>query len=118
MSKRLVLADDITGKEIPEGGGGTIQFSLRGEFFEIDLADESLAKLEKALATYIEHAVSVEAPSEPVRKGRGPLKLTKLPGKGPDYLAAVRTWARANGYELSDRGRIKAEIQEAYEAAH
>ncbi|WP_458864192.1 Lsr2 family DNA-binding protein [Mycobacteroides abscessus] len=33
-------------------------------------------------------------------------------------MAAIRQWARKNGYEVSDRGRIKAEVVEAFEAAH
>jgi hypothetical protein len=30
----------------------------------------------------------------------------------------VRVWARSNGYEVPDRGRISAEIQQAYDKAH
>jgi hypothetical protein len=38
--------------------------------------------------------------------------------RDPDQLNAIRAWARSNGYEVSDRGRIKAEIEEAYSAAN
>jgi hypothetical protein len=32
--------------------------------------------------------------------------------------AAIRTWAKENGYEISDRGRVPASIREAYATAH
>ena len=33
-------------------------------------------------------------------------------------LGAVREWARANGHTVSDRGRISADVQAAYDKAH
>lgn len=30
----------------------------------------------------------------------------------------LREWARANGHEVSDRGRVPKEIREAFEAAN
>jgi hypothetical protein len=35
----------------------------------------------------------------------------------PD-TSAVRAWARKNGYDVADRGRLPAEVQDAYVAAH
>jgi hypothetical protein len=35
-----------------------------------------------------------------------------------EQTKAIRDWARQNGYELSDRGRIPATVIEAFEAAH
>lgn len=46
---------------------------------------------------------------------------TKVSSNGKaskEQLTAVREWARANGHDVSDRGRIKAEVFEAFEAAH
>lgn len=37
--------------------------------------------------------------------------------KSPELLAKIREWARENGHEVADKGRIKAEIVSAYEAA-
>ena len=36
-------------------------------------------------------------------------------GKSPAELAAIREWANANGYEVAERGRIKADIVAAYD---
>lgn len=46
-----------------------------------------------------------------------PVKPTKPAGAKSD-LTKVREWAKANGFEVGDRGRIKAEILEAYDKAH
>jgi hypothetical protein len=54
---------------------------------------------------------SVSAPSASARPGKTPA------GSGREDLSAVRAWARAQGYQVSDRGRIPAQIRDAYELA-
>jgi hypothetical protein len=107
------LIDDIDGSEIRDGGGERVEFSFRGVDYQIDLSAENAAKLEKALTPYIEAAAKVRSAGRPRR--------SKLNGSGkssPEQLAAIRVWARNNGHEVAERGRIKAEIVEAFEAAH
>lgn len=122
MAKRVVLVDDFDGTEIPEGdAGGTVHFSLGDEHYEMDLNAKNLAKLTKAMEPFASKALAVDPPQpEPVRRGRGPAKMTrtKVTGDSPEYRAAVRAWGRQNGYELGDRGRIKQEIYDSYEEAH
>jgi hypothetical protein len=89
----------------------TIQFSYRGVSYELDVSEKNAAALDKALTKYIEAARRTGGRC--AAGGRGP---TKRVAPGVDN-AAVRAWAEANGYELSSRGRIKAEIIEAYRAA-
>ncbi|WP_409332324.1 AAA family ATPase [Trujillonella humicola] len=43
------------------------------------------------------------------------LPAPRREGAGP---GAVREWARAHGYDVAERGRISADITEAYERAH
>lgn len=118
MAKRVILVDDLDSTEIAEGDGGTVRFSIGDKHYEMDLSSKSLAKFNKALDPFVSRATEVEdAPAAPTR-GRPAGKKTQLPGKGADYLAAVRKWARANGHEVSDKGRIAASVQAAYEAAH
>lgn len=116
MAERIVrqLIDDLDGSEISEGGGEQIEFSLRGVAYQIDLSSANVAKLDKALKPYVAAAMKVRS----ARPSRG-AKTTN--GRGPasrEQLAGIREWARKNGHEVSDRGRIKAEIVEAFEAAH
>ena len=116
MAERIVhqLIDDLDGSEIPEGSGERVEFTLRGVAYQIDLSSTNVAKLDKALKPYVAAAMKV-------RNAR-PSRSAKIAnGSGPaskEQLAAIREWARSNGHEVSDRGRIKAEVVQAFEAAH
>lgn len=116
MAERILrqLIDDITGADIPEGAGERIAFSLRGVDYQIDLSEGNAAKLDKALKPYIEAATKVGAR----RRGRAAKSAGTTAASAKEQLATIRAWARSKGYEVSDRGRIKAEIVEAFEAAH
>ena len=116
MARKVVFVDDLDGTEIPDGEGGTVTFSLRGDFYELDLGEKSQAKLDKALESFISKATKVAAPHSAV-PGRPAKRTTKVSGAGRDYLDAVRRWARDNGHEVSNRGRVAAHIVEAYEQA-
>jgi hypothetical protein len=109
--------DDIDGKPASEDELSTIEFGFQGSTYRIDLRDANAAKLEKALSPYLAAAAKVSG-------GRGRPKATGAKrtatgsGRSPEQLAAIRTWAKQEGYEVSDRGRVKAEIVEAFDAAH
>ncbi|GAA1993065.1 Lsr2 family protein [Terrabacter lapilli] len=109
MAQRVevVLIDDIDGGNADE----TVTFAVDGVTYEIDLSDENARKLRDDLATWTGHARRAgTAKAAPRRRSSGG-------GKRSD-LGAVREWARANGHNVSDRGRISAEIQAAYDKAH
>lgn len=113
MAERIVrkLIDDIDGSEIQDGDGERVEFSLRGGHYQIDLSKANVAKLEKVIKPYVEAAAKI-------RGSKGPRAKAKGNGKAaPQELAAIREWARKNGREVANRGRIKAEIVEAFEAA-
>ena len=115
MAERIVrqLIDDIDGSEISDGGGERIEFSLRGVEYQIDLSTANIAKLDKALKPYVDAAAKVRG------GGNRRVKSTGAKAAGSkEQLSAIREWARKNGHEVSDRGRIKAEVVEAFEAAH
>ena len=124
MSERIVrqVIDDIDGSEIPDGSGGRVEFSVRGVDYQIDLSTANIAKFEKVLKPYVDAAEKVRGPRERVHKtsgnghGKGHRHGQGAPSK--EQLAAVRDWARKNGYDVSTRGRIKGEVIEAFEAAH
>lgn len=117
MAERIVrqLIDDIDGTEIADDGGGRIEFSVRGVNYQIDLSTSNAAKFDKALKPFI-------AAAEKVRSGARPVSRKSKEGSreasSKEQLAAVREWARSNGYDVSARGRIKAEVVDAFEAAH
>ena len=90
----------------------TIQFSLDRHDWEIDLSAENAARLRDKLAKYIGAAAAVK----PVRRHRKQIVTTGAVSK--EQSAAIRVWARENGYEVSERGRIPANVREAWESAH
>jgi hypothetical protein len=60
-----------------------------------------------------------EAQAQPAGSSSAP--VVAGPGAGGQRrtdLAAVRVWARANGYTVADRGRIAAAVLVAYDQAH
>ena len=109
------LIDDIDGSEIRDGAGDRIDFAFRGADYQIDLSAANIAKLEKVLKPYIDAASKVRG------GGGNRARRSKVSSNGkssPEQLAAIRDWARKNGHEVADRGRIKSEIIEAFDAAH
>jgi hypothetical protein len=104
----VFLTDDLDGTNIPAGKGETITFALDGKTYEIDLTSKNGNALRKILKTYIEAG-------RPVRTSRGVrVKRTEV---GAD-VRTIKEWARANGYEVNDRGRVPNEIRAAFEAAN
>jgi hypothetical protein len=100
-----VYTDDLTGTESDEVS--THRFSLNGVEYEIDLTPENYDKLDAALRPFITKG----------RKKRATGRVRKETAPGPS-AEEVRAWARANGHEVNDRGRVPREIREAFEAAH
>jgi hypothetical protein len=45
-------------------------------------------------------------------------QATSSAGHSKEQSRAIREWAKANGHDLADRGRIKAKVITAFEAAH
>jgi len=107
---QVLLVDDIDGGTADE----TVTFALDGVSYEIDLTTAHAAELRDALGTWVGHARKVGGRSSSGRSSSG--GGTSRPRRSSD-AGAVRTWAKENGYEVSERGRISAEIREAYEAA-
>jgi hypothetical protein len=104
----VVLEDDLDGSEASE----TVSFGLDGTSYEIDLNDKNAAALRDALATYVGHGRKVgNAP----RRGRKPAGTTSTSGPS---AREIREWARSNGHDVPDRGRVSSEVREAYDAAH
>jgi hypothetical protein len=104
----LILTDDLAGSDIPPGKGETVTFALDGKAYEIDLTIRNSNALRKVLAPYI-------AAARPVRNRRG--RHVSRVQVGPD-TRAIKEWARGNGYEVADRGRIPNDVRQAFEAAH
>jgi hypothetical protein len=110
MAQRVevVLTDDLDGTEVRNGKGETITFGLDGKTYEIDLSARNATALRKTLKPYID--AGRKAKNSRVRT----TTRTKI---GPD-ARTVKEWARANGYQVKERGRVSKEILAAFEAAN
>lgn len=108
MAQRMVLVDDIDGGEASE----TVVFALDGTTYEIDLNADNAGQLRDDLASWVSHARQSANASARRTTRRGVSRPS-----GNDN-ASIRAWARTAGHSVSDRGRIPAEIVDAYNAAH
>jgi hypothetical protein len=101
------LTDDLDGTEIRTGKGETVTFSLDGKSYEIDLTAKNASVLRKALRPYVDVG-------RPIKGSRRRPVRTKV---GAD-ARTVKRWARANGYQVRERGRVPNQILAAFEAAN
>jgi len=104
------LVDDIDGTPIESGSGSTVSFALDGATYEIDLADGNAERLRAALAPYIKAGRRVGG-----RRTAGRGSGSSAPAS---EATAMREWARSRGMKVSERGRVGADVVEAYRAAH
>ncbi|GGM83637.1 Lsr2 family protein [Longimycelium tulufanense] len=102
------LIDDLDGGTAAE----TVTFALDGVTYEIDLSETNAGILREALAEFV--AAARRAGGTANGTGRRRPSSTITPPARREELQAIREWARAHGHTVSDRGRISAEIMNAY----
>jgi hypothetical protein len=104
--KQIVeLVDDIDGGDAAK----TVQFSYAGADYEIDLSAQNVAALESALAPFV---------AAGRRAGRSKTARAVAEPAGRDYdPSVVRAWAKGQGLEVSQRGRVSRELVEQWRQA-
>jgi len=114
MVKRVSvdLVDDLDGTVIDPQGGRTFTFRVEQVHYEMDLTQANIDRFHEAIGDYIA-AARVLSSVEAEKPARSPRRR-----KSTTELAAVRDWARANGFEISSHGRVPVSIREAYAEAH
>ncbi|MFK4227315.1 Lsr2 family protein [Streptomyces sp. NPDC019890] len=105
---QVLLVDDLVGGEADE----TVTFALDGKTYEIDLTAANADKLRQSLAEFVKAGRRTGGRSSTSR-GKG-----RAAGGGNKDTAEIRAWAKANGFEVNDRGRVPAHVREAYEKAN
>ncbi|MFG2562474.1 Lsr2 family protein [Streptomyces sp. NPDC048496] len=105
---QVLLVDDLDGGEADE----TVTFALDGKTYEIDLTTTNADKLRGLLEPYTKGGRRTGGRAA-VGRGKG----RAVTGGNKD-TAEIRKWARENGHNVNDRGRVPAEIREAYEKAN
>lgn len=109
----VTMIDDYDAKPVEEGLAETIEFTWEGDSFTIDLRPENASKFRKDVEKWVAASTKLSA-----RRGR-PKGSGSRPNTGsnrsPEELAAIRHWLRSQGHEVSDRGRIAANLQELFD---
>lgn len=119
MAKKVTvtLIDDVDQETAADE---SVEFGLDGVTYEIDLSEDNAAKLREQLDFWIEHARKVGGRKR-VKAAAASVPTTRKSssgGAGREQTAAIREWARNNDMPVSARGRIAAEIVEAYNRSH
>lgn len=118
MAKKVVTVteffDDFDGEKIDDGLAESIEFTVEGSTYRMDLRPKNAEKFRKDLEKWTAAAEKVSA-----RRGRPKGASVGAAGakRSKEEMGAIRTWAAQNGYDVSARGRIASEVMEAYEAA-
>ncbi len=105
MAIRSVVESDLSGK--PQAA--TVTFGLADTWYEIDLTPEEREDLEKSLQSYVARGRKATPIVE---------KKRVVPETTPEERDEIRKWAKAQGYEFADRGRIPKQVMAAYDKAH
>ena len=110
MAKTTVtsVTDDLDGS----ANASTVTFGYSGASYEIDLSKKNAVALDKLLKPYIDAAHKVSGSNR-----RAATKVRSRRAAKVD-LGAVRAWAKESGFTVAERGRISAEVVDAYKAAH
>ncbi|MCR6484001.1 Lsr2 family protein [Amycolatopsis sp. OK19-0408] len=111
------IVDDLDGETATQ----TVPFALDGVSYEIDLSDENAQALRDVFARYIEAGQRIGGRRIRVAAGQstaggGDNRGGSTSTASREHNQQVRAWAMANGYEVSERGRISNEIYAAFEA--
>jgi len=105
MASKTIVVDDLDGSE----GAQTIQFSIQGSEYEVDLTDSNVARLHEALEPYVKVARKVGVGGR-IRRAVGT-------DKSSVDLKALRAWAASNDIDVPKRGRIPQSIVDKFHAA-
>jgi len=105
---KVLLVDDVDGGTAEE----TVSFALDGTFYEIDLNADNAGDLRGALAPFVESARKVRATKNSAAK------RAKGRTGNRERTADIRAWAKQQGKQVNDRGRIPASIVAEYDAVH
>lgn len=121
MAQKTVvqLIDDLDGTSGDDIE--TVTFALDGVTYEIDLAQDNAIRLRTSIATFVSAATRTGGR---LKRGLGTATGTASPdapasasGRDKEQTRAIREWARTNGHDVSDRGRIPITVIEAYQAS-
>src|SRR6476619_7279297 len=110
MAKKVTtsLVDDLDAKTAADE---TVAFTLDGVAYEIELSTKNAKELRAALQPWIDAGRRVGG------RRRSSMVGASRRATEPRESAAIRVWARTHGYQVARRGRIPADVVDAFRAA-
>lgn len=108
------LIDDLDESPAAE----TVSFALDGVSYEIDLSEANAGRLREALAPYLGHARRTAGRRGGSSRGSSRSSGSSNSSNSSGNAADIRAWARENGWDVPERGRVSAEVRDAYAAAN
>lgn len=105
------LVSDLSGEKLSEGNGETVEFTLDGSTYELDLSKKEADKFRGLFQDYI----AVARKTSGGRAKRGSSGSTR---RDASQTKAIKEWADKQGMEYPQRGRLPQTLLDAYEAAH
>ena len=104
---QTLFVDDLDGSQAE----GTVRFGLDGTDYEIDLNAKHAQALREALAPYM------GAARRPGSGARRPARGARRAPAGGLHTTEIREWAKAQGLEVKDRGRVPADLVAKFKQA-
>ncbi|MET0766841.1 MAG: Lsr2 family protein [Aeromicrobium sp.] len=116
MAKKTIeiITSDLSGEELDRGKGRTVLFSVDDSAYSIDLTDAEAEEFHATLRKYTSVASRRSSRPAQSRKSNG----SSGSGRTTEELAHIRAWAKEHGHQVSERGRIKGEVIEAFDQAN
>lgn len=102
--KKVVLTSDLTGKHPAR----TLEFSVDGRGYEVDLTESEIREVKKSLSDLIRIARSLSDEQGKVRKAR----------QTGHTAAEVRAWAKREGITTPSKGRLPNSLLKQFLEAH
>ena len=99
---RVIVTDDLDGSP----GAAAVAFSFSGQSYEIDLGPANQQRMRESLQPFIDAG-------RPTGQ-----RTSRRAAPGRTDFAAIRAWAASQGMQISERGRISADVISKYDAAH
>ncbi|PHV69067.1 histone-like nucleoid-structuring protein Lsr2 [Williamsia muralis] len=110
------ITDDFDGSELDPSEVIVETFTINGVDYSLDLGAKSAEKFDKDMRRWTDKATRIGGRHK--RSASKRVAATPVVRTNKEHLAAIRQWARDNGYEVSDRGRIPAAIVDEFNSAH
>jgi len=104
---QTLFVDDLDGSDAE----GTVRFGLDGVHYEIDLNTAHAKELRDVLARYVEAGRKAPGSARRVTRSRTQATTNGLNSN------EIRDWAKTNGLEVKDRGRVPADVITKFRAA-